>query len=50
MFISASTAVAAPAEPLIEEQTSFSLAARGEMSQEKAGTKQAVKSLYLSQQ
>lgn len=41
MFICASTAVAAPAEPLSEEQTPFSPAARGKMSQEKAGTKQA---------
>lgn len=48
MFISASTAVAAPAEPLGEEQTPFSPAARGKMSQEKAGTKRAARKAPFS--
>lgn len=40
MFISASAAAAAPAEPLSEEQTPFSHTARGKMSQEKVDESQ----------
>lgn len=49
MFISASTAAAAPAEPLSEEQTPFSHTARGKMSQEKVDKSQGqvVKSLWF---